>query len=265
MTAIEDPLVDPAPAEVPLRDAPLVRVIAQVRFPLVMAIERRDFVAPFQEAVRAKYSVLRPEQTRGVMIGPGGPSPAQSQVTWRFSDVAGQWRVSLAPDFLALETTAYSSRADFVARWREVVDALSRHVGPQVTDRLGVRYIDRLHGSALSDVGRLVRSEMSGIAGTKAATHVLHAVAETLFAVGDSQLLARWGRLPAGATADPSAIEPTSDASWILDLDMFRARTAPFDVDRLAEETRAFAERIYTFFRWAVTPEFLKRFGGASR
>jgi hypothetical protein len=28
------------------------------------------------------------------------------------------------------------------------------------------------------------------------------------------------------------------------------------------EMTRRFAEQIYSFFRWAVTPEFLKRFGG---
>jgi len=227
-----------------------------------MAIEKRDFVAPFQEAVRAQYPVLRPDSTRGVTIGPDGPIAAPPQSTWRFSDVAGQWRLSLAPDFLALETTAYTSRDDFVARWRRVVVALSHHVGPQLIDRLGVRYVDRIHGAALADIMKLVRSELSGIAGSRVAARVLHAVSEAYFSVSEAQLLARWGRLPGNVTIDPSAIEPMPEASWILDLDMFRARTAPFDVQRLVDETRSFAERIYAFFRWAVTTEFLERFGG---
>src|SRR5580658_5911796 len=65
MTAMDDPLVAPPPQEVPLAHAPLVRVIAQVRFPLVVAVEQRDFIAPFQETIRARYPVLRQEQTQG--------------------------------------------------------------------------------------------------------------------------------------------------------------------------------------------------------
>ncbi|MGD8207441.1 MAG: TIGR04255 family protein, partial [Thiohalocapsa sp.] len=67
MTANETPLTGPPPAEVPLSDAPLVRVIAQVRFPLVASVEKGDFIAPFQEAIRAEYPVLRPEQNRSVV------------------------------------------------------------------------------------------------------------------------------------------------------------------------------------------------------
>ncbi len=51
MTAIDDPLVAAPPAEVPLDDAPLVRVIAQIRFPEILAVEQRDAVAPFQAAL----------------------------------------------------------------------------------------------------------------------------------------------------------------------------------------------------------------------
>jgi hypothetical protein len=38
MAVIDDPLVAPPPTEVPLTNTPLVRVIAQVRFPLVVAV-----------------------------------------------------------------------------------------------------------------------------------------------------------------------------------------------------------------------------------
>jgi uncharacterized protein (TIGR04255 family) len=109
MSALTDPLVGPPPKEVPLKDAPLVRVIAQVRFPEILAIEQREFVAPFQEALRKTYPVLRQEQNQGLVLIGGSISPAKSQIAWRFADVDGQWRVSLTPEFVALETTSYTN------------------------------------------------------------------------------------------------------------------------------------------------------------
>jgi len=75
MNATVDPLVAPLPAEVPLKNAPLERVIAQLRFPEILSVEQRDFVAPFQEAIRSKYPVLRQEQTQGILLGPAGAAP----------------------------------------------------------------------------------------------------------------------------------------------------------------------------------------------
>ena len=83
-----------------------------------------------------------------------------------------------------------------------------------------------------------------------------------MFAVEDAQILARWGCLPSGATVDPAAVEPVTEKSWILDLDMFTTEPSPFQVDRVVARARGFAERIYTVFRWAVTDEFLVRYGG---
>lgn len=260
--AIVDPLVAPPPAEVPLKDAPLVRVIAQVRFPEILAVEQRDFVAPFQEALRATYPVLRQEQTQGLLMSPAGIAPAKPHIAWRFGDVDGHWRVSLTAEFLALETTKYTSRADFFSRLRVVVEALDEHVGPKLIDRLGVRYIDRISGAPVDDIARLVRPEVRGISGTVAATHAAHALSESLFELPEANVLARWGRLPAGATVDPAAIEPAQEKSWILDLDMFSASSKPFAVDRVVAEAQRFAQRIYTIFRWAVTDDFLRLYGG---
>lgn len=262
MSTTVDPLVAPLPAEVPLRDAPLVRVIAQLRFPEVLSVEQRDFVAPFQEAIRSKYPVLRQEQTQGILLGPAGLAPAKPQVAWRFSDTDGHWRVSLTPEFLALETTKYASRSDFFARLGAVATSLDEHIEPAQVDRLGVRYIDRITGGAVDDIARLVRAEVRGITGTVAATHAAHALSESMFQVDDARVLARWGVLPPGATVDPAAIEPAPEKSWILDLDMFSATPMPFVVKQVVEQAQRYAERIYTVFRWAVTDEFLVRFGG---
>jgi uncharacterized protein (TIGR04255 family) len=259
-----DPLVAEIPAEVPLRDAPLVRVIAQVRFPLVIAIQQREFVAPFQEAIRKRYPVLRQEQTQGIVLAPPGvqvqlapPSPV-----WRFADAAANWRVSLAPEFLAIETTKYSSRDDFLARFEHVARALAEHVDPQVVDRVGLRYIDRIAVNSASEIAPLVRSEVLGFIASKAASHLQHSLCESVFAVDQNRLLARWGILPPNTTYDAGALEPVAHGSWVLDLDLFRETPQPFATDDLVREAKAFAERIYAVFRWAVTTEFLRRHGG---
>lgn len=120
---------------------------------------------------------------------------------------------------------------------------------------------DRITGTAVDGIAALVRPEVRGIAGTSAATHATHALSESMFDLEDARILARWGQLPANATVDPG-IEPAPQTSWILDLDMFSAAPMPFAIDRLISEAERYAERIYTLFRWAVTDEFIRRYGG---
>lgn len=262
MSVTVDPLVAPLPSEVPLKDAPLVRVIAQLRFPEILSVEHGDFVAPFQEAIRSTYPVLRREEVQGLLLVPGAIAPARPRTAWRFSDTAGHWRVSLSPDFLALETTKYQSRDDFFGRLEVLAQALDAHLAPAQLDRLGVRYIDRITGDAVDDIAALVRPEVRGIMGTAASVHVAHSLSESVFELPEARVLARWGLLPPGASVDPAAIEPTNEKSWVLDLDMFSGAPMPFDVRLVVAEAKRYAERVYTIFRWAVTDHFLVRYGG---
>jgi uncharacterized protein (TIGR04255 family) len=262
MADLYDPLTAQAPAEVPLTDAPLARVIAQVRFPKQLSIESRDAVAAFQRSVGEAYPVLREEASQGVLLGKGGAQTTKPETAWRFADVAQEWKLSLAPDFLSLDTTRYLSRSDFLARLRSALDALESHVGPKLVDRFGLRYIDRITGDALSDITRMVRPELCGLIGTASGAHATHALTETMFTLDTGQLRARWALLPQDATHDPASLEPLPEVSWVLDLDMFRTGPRPFSVDNVMEDAERFAERIYTFFRWAVTDDFLRRYGG---
>ena len=259
-----DPLTGPIPPEIPLEKAPLVRVICQIRYPMVASVENRGFIGPFQEAIRNDYPTLRPEDSRSVVIGPKGAVSAQSNSSWRFSDSTKTWRVTLAPDFLALETTGYMSREDFLNRLRAVLTPLGEHVKPGTIDRLGIRYIDRIVGENLQTLPELVRPEVSGIMATSLAEHTQQSIAQSLFHLpdGKSQLHARWGRIPANSTVDPSAVKPVDEPSWILDIDAFVAHNSPFEVDSVLSQTRTLAQRVYSFFRWVVTDEFHLRYGG---
>jgi len=265
MTA--NPLTGPPPAEVPLPTAPLVRVIAQVRFPIVASVEKRDFVAPFQEAVRGDYAVMRQESASNLLVNVPGQVPVEvrSSTVWRFNDLEHHWRVTLAADFMALETSAYTSRKDFFARFGRLLIALEQHVRPGALDRLGVRYIDRLTGAPLESLAAYIQPALLGALGTAVGPLARVAVSESLFDLPDEvgQMRARWGVVPPNATIDPNAIEPVGERSWVLDLDAFRQGERAFVAGNVAQEAIGLAERCYSFFRWSVTEEFLKHFGGA--
>lgn len=266
MGSRHNPLTSSAPPEVWLPRAPLVRVVTRINFPVVVSIGKADFIAPFQEAVRKVYPVLRPEQALGVVFSgvPGTPVTPQTQTTWRFSEPGNAWRVALAPSFVAIETTAYKSGPDFVERAKLVIDALGEHVNPQMVDRIGLRFIDRVVGAPLNDLAKYIRSEIVGIGNSEVAANVQHAMSECLFDAPKEKalMLARWGQVPANATVDPAALDPISEQSWILDLDMFSKESGPFTPKNVLEQIGAYTERIYSFFRWAVTEEFLKLYGG---
>lgn len=258
-----NPLLAAPPEQVPLVRAPLIRVLAVVRFPMIAEIETPDFAATFQKSVGTAYPIAEQETIELHATRPDGSVSVAATIVRRFMDEGG-WRASLTRDFLALETRSYVSRLDFIGRFRDLIDALTKQVTPARVDRLGVRYIDRILGQDLTDIARLVHPVLAGVANTPLMPQCRHSLADNLFDLGASQLAARWGLLPENATPDPSAIEPISEASWILDLDMSTAAHAPFAADAICQTAEAFAARIYTFFRWAVTDEFLHRFGGES-
>lgn len=253
--------------EVLLADPPLVAVVAQLRFPTVASIARPDYIGPFQEMIRTEYPVLRAEQEVNFVVTPvgigagGDPSPV-----WRFCSKDDNWQISLAPGFVALSTTAYVDKPDFVARFRRMMNALTQTITPETYERFGLRYVDRieLDESRISELDGLVRPEVRGVATVPLGgdAEFAHSIADSEFQIGDAVLHGRWGLLPPNVQLDPFHGDPVARPSWILDLDMYR--NGPSDVagDALVELTESFADSIYRFFRWAMTAELLRRCGG---
>ena len=164
---------------------------------------------------------------------------------------------------MALETTAYSSRRDFLERLEHLLIAFEQSFNPQIIERFGLRYIDRLIGQDLQDISSLVKPEIAGLMTAEFIEDIHQTVNESLFVIpnGGEEIIARWGLMPGGVTFTPD-IEPVAESSWILDIDMSLSKNREFSIKELMSEGRCFAERIYTFFRWAVKDDFLRRFGG---
>ncbi|MDJ0579538.1 TIGR04255 family protein [Crocosphaera sp.] len=261
-----NPLIDPTPSEVHLTNAPLVRVLGQVRFSQILSVENKEFVAQFQEAIRAKYPNLQQQRNHQFTFDNQRKEliPSQSDVIWWFTDINNDWRVSLSSNFIALDTVSYISRQDFLERMKEILTAVSEYIKPNLVERIGIRYIDRLTGDNVKNISNLVIPELTNISTSIFKEHILQTYNESLFQLPNTneKLLARWGLIPSNSTFDPNTIEPIDEPSWILDLDMSISENQEFKVEKILDYTKRFSERIYTFFRWSVTDEFLSHFGG---
>ena len=259
------PFLAPPPKEIPLPKAPLVRVIAQVRFPPDLRLEDLRRIGPFQDKIRSSYPELMIEEGP-LHPGPAGPPlPAQKRTTYRFLDPTGKWRASLSHDFLALETKAYGSRSDFLARLHSLLVALQEITKTETIHRTGIRYIDRVREKDLTRIRDILRPEMATELNTFMHTLAQHAIHDVLLSLPGKegiQLRSRWGFLPPNKTVDPNALEPVPEKSWILDTDAFKNAKIPFNPAKISETMILLAEKSYTFFRWAVTDRFLELYGG---
>ena len=254
--------------EVPLANAPLVRVLAQVRYPRLVSMrpERADAtVGRVVDRLGETYPILGEEHEVTVSLGPEGLSPTPAGRLWRLKNTEDNWQVTIGDAFVALDTTAYVSRGDFATRMQTVLEAVLDSVQPPYVDRVGIRYTNRIDGaSALADLPSLVRAEMLG--GLAFASNeqvaVSHTLDEALYKANGQALHARWGLLPANAQIDAS-LPPVPHPSWIFDLDSFKDVRSESDATSLAGQVGRLAEGAYEFFRWATTPRFLIFFGGA--
>lgn len=258
---IFDPLFGAAPNEIPLPNAPLCRAVVQVQFTPVMRLRSQDYIASFQDSIRSRYPNV--VQERIEIEDPNGSS--HSDVIWRFDDGQGAWRTSVGSTFTALEARKYSSRQDFIARLREVIDALANTTGPLRPTRVGVRYVDHVRSPHVDQIAEMLRPEMTGVAVSSLSSNVQHAVNEMVCRTIEGQLLTRWGVLPPHATHDPGVLDSVPERSWFLDIDAFAGIPRPhqpLDGEAICNLALALATRCYSFFRWAVTERFLAVYGG---
>jgi len=264
--ARDNPLTSDPPKEIPLKNAPLVRVLAQVRFPTILSIQKlqeNDIVASFQEAIREKYPFSSMDRIQNYTFGSQQIEKAEG-VIWRFQDKDGIWQISLAPSFLSLDTKRYSSRTEFLEYLEEALSALNQHIKPGACERIGLRYVDRIDLDQIDDINKFIRPNVSGILSTEIGDYVDQSFTESLLSLPENKerIVARWGKLPPQATIDPAVVEPLEKSTWVLDLDMSISERINFDVQEIKDKTNYFSKRLYTIFRWIVTEDFLKHFGG---
>src|SRR5665811_820954 len=93
---LEDIFAGAPPSRVPLTNSPLIRVLCQVRFDPILAIQKEHRLVEFQDALRSTYPRFSGERGRGIRIGQGQVEVSNENIIWRFSDPSDEYSVSLS-------------------------------------------------------------------------------------------------------------------------------------------------------------------------
>ena len=134
------------------QENPLVEVICQLRFPLLLRIDTEP-PADFQEALREEYPKLKVEKSLGINISVQGniPPPGPTGLKYEFASEEDDpiWKVVLANNFLALTTQRYQRWEEFRERLEKLITTLVEIYRPNFFTRIGLRYQDLIVRSKL--------------------------------------------------------------------------------------------------------------------
>lgn len=249
-----------------LNPAPLVLVLCQLRFNKRPQLGERAVVEAIQRHLDGQYPDIEQRDTQEARVQFGAPGIELHQQKGTHHVLRSPhhpWWVLVSPAVATLVAPTYSERSDFIGRVAALREALSDAGGVPAVERVGVRYVSRVTDpDFVNDLDRYVRQEVLGATVLPAddATELVHSLFDMVVQRGSVTGRARAGVVPPGVTPDP-AIEPVDDPAWIIDVDMWDPTYRPADstVDERAAEL---AEAQYQLFRWIVTEDFLRYFGG---
>jgi uncharacterized protein (TIGR04255 family) len=250
----------------------LALVIGQVRFPALFRIADREFVGPFQEAIRAPYPVVGEQHEIQMVLGPNGVQQLPGQKQWRFQSASGDWAVLLSDGAVTVETRSYEDFDDFLSRFSFVLDALLALTGPTFVDRLGLRYINEFRqGQATSATAwkGLIDSSFLGPLDSKLGQRYspVRTIQDITLNQGPNEFLSlKHGFIPEGTTVqtlamgrDQVPVQPVTGPFYLLDLDHFYVRREAFEVAYIGSSLERFHAAIYDIFRLAMTDELYRR------
>ncbi|WP_406841275.1 TIGR04255 family protein [Streptomyces sp. AHU1] len=258
--------------DVALPDAPLARVIGQLRFGTLSVLASGDeAVQAFVKELSDTYPFIEQGVEQTLLFTPGQPmQQAEVGKVWRLRSADHQSVVALTNGALTLETATYPGRTGFCAELARLAGVLQAVTRVPSYHRVAIRYTNRLTGAtALGQLTKLVHPEFLGLVGASlgSGTQLSYTLSQTLLSFdGAAKLLVQYGLLPESGTFDPT-LPPVGESSWVLDLDSYEEfpdpRLAlPAESAAVSRAAEACAERAHTLFRWAVTQEFLTHFGG---
>lgn len=246
----------------------LAQVVSQVRFSSVLKLQRESDVIPFQDAIRAEYPRYTKSDAMSIIVTPAGvQQQAGGGVLYRFQDTSGAFTAVLSTDFVALETSGYVDIDDFASRVVTLSKVVAEQYQPAEIHRVGLRFVNELRlGStdAKAEMLSAITPALLGPIGTAelAATTITMQQA-FLLRSGDINALVRHGLNPEGGTTidlGPGRFPgpDLADPFYLLDIDVFAERTAPFSVEGVDALVREFNENARAIFAWAVKEDYRK-------
>ncbi len=261
----------PAPDRTILEKTPLTQVVCQVRFDEAESVIDRKAARRFFEELGGadgaypKFAQIHSQRvTVNAEALPGETPTIEQDRGWRFSDPEGAVHVTLLPGSLALETTAYRSWDEFAPRLEQAFSVLAAEVDPAVEQRLGLRFVNLVVLNDVHDAagweGYLSSDLLAPALHPVLGPGVVAAQHRVVLDLGDElRCILNYGLVP-----DANG---SGRVGYLLDLDVFRERSAPFSAADVFKASELMNERAVSIFQQIVTPKlraFLREDGETS-
>lgn len=244
--------------DVIFKRAPLTAVLSQVRFSPILALLTEAGATGFQALMRDEYPNFEKSLEANVALSDSSVKVERRAPVFRFSSADNLWRVSLAVDFVALETPSYTNFEEFLQRMAAALDAVHRTLRPSASVRIGLRKVNEVHLESGAEHHRwreVVNPELLGAVGHAAfPVSPDFAFCELRFPDQGNVLAVRHG------------LHPDKPDTYVIDQDYFSER--PYEVDAALELTRLlqhFSDGMTSFFHWALTEQFKQSLGPTPR
>lgn len=229
----------------------LTGVTCQLSYPPILKIAQ-EMPSAFQDAVRSDYPLFEVRPTVTVVAPTVLGQPVTQTVTnaYLFSTAESpqpQRTLSLAQDSLALTTTAYTRRSEFLTHLQPPLDALQAIYQPAFFTRVGFRYQNMIVRSALglgeTPWGKLLKPVFVGLASAdELAGQVLVDYAQIQYKSENGTVV-----LQHGITVDPA----TQEQCYLIDVDVStQERVSLQDV---TEKLRALNIDALQLYQWCLT------------
>jgi len=250
----------------PLKNPPVYLTLAQVRFNPILKLA--DFLPSIQESFRqAGYPDFDRQHIVSIQLTaqegqPPTPATVQ-QERFLFGNVEKTHTFILDGLSLTLQSTNYGQFETFSACFREGLNIVHDAVKLAFTERVGLRYLDRVMPQPGETIEQYLVEQVQGL-NSRLGGRTLYSFTEAMNEVGNIKLLSRVA-IQEGPLAFPPDIQPgnmriterfTSHVgiSAILDNDGFVQGREAFSTKAVAEHLDAIHKVIGTAFKATATP-----------
>ena len=244
--------------------APLVFVLAQVRFPAVLKMSK--YVPEIQDLLRQQgFTGYAEEQMQQVIFGPQIKTEIGNR--WVFANRDRREAVVLATNFVVYETTKYEVFGTLADRFRGVLRIIKEQAGLQFAEQLGLRYVDLIRQGKGMELRDFLREPLRGLTsddlGTTSAQCQFVIQAKTPY--GDLHIRSFEGSggdfMPpdlASTHLEYSVTLSQEEIFRILDFDHISRGEVDFDAETVLDKMHALHESTSRAFHAAVTPEAIE-------
>jgi uncharacterized protein (TIGR04255 family) len=255
------PLSLPTPNDTKLLRSPLAIVVCQVRYEQNLTVSDGGTALAVAKSLGGRdgpYPRLEAQQQFAAQVdlsNVGSPGISNTIPTrgWKFSSSSGDWSAIIMPDHAALETNAYTTwTKDFLPRVTALIEAVAEHVSPQIEERLGLRYVNRLPRPDEDSMrwSGIVVDELLGPAADNFWAEGIESLQQQLQLDLGPELscILRHGIVP-NANGQPDG--------YLLDYDVFRQYPQPFDLNSIIQALGEMNRAALSLFQASLTKQYL--------